>query len=136
ERLKALAELVKQSLNVYEAWNAMHPEDIPGTWKVETFPDANVNWSLEIEQNSKNTFEGTLKRHGKAHPEDRRVRQTDWFDEDKATAEISRQPQGTTLAFKCKPSQNKQRRFSAAADWSSYGTRETKDACEIKDAGS
>src|SRR5207248_9400344 len=88
ERLKALAELVKQSLNVYEAWNAMHPEDIPGTWKVETFPDANVNWSMEIEQNSTNTFEGTLKGHGKAHPEDRRVRQTDWFDEDKATAEI------------------------------------------------
>jgi len=135
ERLKALAELVKQSLNVYEAWNAMHPEDIPGTWKVETFPDANVNWSLEIEQNSKNTFEGTLKGHGKAHPEDRRVRQTDWFDEDKATAEISRQPQGTTLAFKWKPSEKKQRRFSAAGDWFFYGTGEIEDEFEIKDAG-
>ncbi len=135
ERLKALAEVVKQSLNVYEAWNAMHPEDIAGTWKIGPFPDAHVNWSLEIEQTSKNRFEAKLKGHGKAHPKDRRVRETDWFDEEKATAAISRQPQDTRLAFTWKPSEKKERLFPAAGNWFFYGTDEIEDEFEVKDTG-
>jgi hypothetical protein len=127
ERLKALAEVLKQSIAVYEAWDAMHPEDIAGTWKVAGFPDAHVVWTLEIGQTSKDTFEATLKGHGKAHPADRRVRETDWFDEDKATAVISREPGGTKLAFRWKPSQSKKSLFPAAGDKFFYGKDELED---------
>jgi hypothetical protein len=130
ERLKALAEVVKQSLNVYEAWNALHPEDIGGTWKVEGFPDGHVVWSLEIEQTSKNSFEGRLKGHGKAHPADRRVRETDWFDEQKATVAISRAPGSKKLAFKWKPAEQKKRLFPAAGDEFFYGTTAIEDEFE------
>jgi len=126
ETIKALAEVLKQSIAVYEAWSEMHPEDIAGTWKVAGLPDAHVVWTLEIGQTSKNTFEGTLKGHGRAHP-DRSAREADWFDEEKATAEISREPGGTDLVFKWKPAEKKKPLFRAAGDDFFYGTAEMED---------
>jgi len=131
ERLKALAEVLKTGIAVYEAWKGMHPDGIAGTWKIGPFPDAHVIWTLEIDQASQNTFEATLKGHGKAHPQDRRARETDWFDEEKATASIVRDPSTKTLKFTWKPSESKKPLFPAAGDKFFYGGEELEEEFEV-----
>src|SRR5918912_294217 len=57
--------------------------------------------------------------HGAAHPDDEglRARASEWFDEEKASVEISRNsPDEADLTFKWKPSAKKERLFPAAGD--------------------
>src|SRR5207248_1602569 len=107
ERLKAIGDLIKQSINLYEAWEALCPATLGGTWKVTNLPDPHVLWSVDIEQTSKNRFEGKLTGHGAAR--DRlRARASEWFDEEKAQVEISRtSPADKKLTFKWKPAVKK-----------------------------
>ena len=120
--LKALADLVDKVLKAFDAWSAIHPKELAGNWKVEGLPDGHVEWTLELSQKTKNEFEAKLKGKGKRHPEERKYRETNVFEEVKATAEAKRDPAKATLQVTWKPSEKKERKFPAAGDPFFYGS--------------
>ena len=134
EIIQHWANLLKALIATWEAWRGMHPADIDEKeWVLQAPWATNAVFKLALKKKDENSFEGKLTAKGLAHPEERKFRQENVVEAEKATCEVTRESaHAATLKFKWTPKGEESKKLPTAGDAFFSGDTEAEDEAKFE----
>jgi hypothetical protein len=134
EIIKHWANLMKSLIATWEAWRGMHPADIDEKeWVLHAPWATGAVFKLALKKKDENSFEGKLTAKGLAHPEERKFRQENVVEAEKATCEVTRDSaHAATLKFTWTPKGEECKKLPTAGDAFFAGSKEAEDEAKFE----